>query len=82
LPFQHQQQTAAHDIAQSSVGLLPPQDFAQLPRQFPTAAVGVRRDELSQKIDLLAVDALPAVAPRFRHSHSMPELKAERKTFV
>src|SRR5277367_883875 len=41
-------------------------------------------DELSQECDLLAVDGLPAVAPRFRfrHNRSMPEINAERKLFV
>src|SRR5664280_41489 len=41
-------------------------------------------NELSQESDLVAIDRLPAVAPRlrFRHNRSMPEMKAERKAFV
>src|ERR1017187_8071482 len=41
-------------------------------------------NELSQESDLVAIDRLPAVAPRFRfrHNRSMPEMKAERKPFV
>jgi hypothetical protein len=41
-------------------------------------------DELSQESDLLTVDCLPTIAPRFRfrHNRSMPEMKAERKPFV
>src|ERR1035437_5831625 len=41
-------------------------------------------NELSQESDLVAIDRLPAVAPRFRfrHNRRMPEMKAERKAFV
>jgi hypothetical protein len=41
-------------------------------------------DELSQERDLVAVDGLPAVSPRFRFRHncSMPDKKTERKLFV
>src|ERR1039457_3878024 len=42
----------------------------------------MRPYELSQQSNLLAADLLPAVAPRFRHNRSMPEIKAERKLFV
>src|ERR1019366_1103131 len=58
--------------------------LAQLPRQLPTAAVGMLSNELSQESNLLTVDRLPAIAPRFRfrHNRSMPEMKAERKPFV
>src|SRR5580693_1878825 len=82
--LQHQQQTPAHHVAQRPVGLFPVQGLAQLPRQFPTAAVGMTPDELSQESDLLPIDGLPAVSPRFRFRHncSMPEIKAERKPFV
>src|ERR1035441_834919 len=41
-PLQQQQQTAANHVAQGAVGLFPPQGFAQLTRQLPTAAVGGR----------------------------------------
>src|SRR4030088_162966 len=53
-------------------------------RQLPTPAAGVLPDKLSQEIDLLTVDRLPAVAPcfRFRHNRRMPEMKAERKPFL
>jgi hypothetical protein len=81
-PLQQQQQTAADYVAQGAVGLFPPQGFAQLARQLPTATVGMRRDELPQKSELLSVDGLPAVAPRFRHNRSMPEKKSERKLFL
>jgi len=43
---QLQQQTAADHVAQGAVGLFPAQGFAQLARQLPTAAVGMRGDEL------------------------------------
>jgi hypothetical protein len=42
----------------------------------------MRSNELPQKRHLLAGNLLAAVAPRFPHGHSMPEKKAERKSFV
>src|SRR5438045_2217636 len=81
-PLQQQQQTAANDIAQRPVGLFPSQGFAQLPRQLPAAALGMRRDELPQKVHWFPADGLSAVAPRFRHTRSMPEIWAERKSFL
>src|ERR1017187_2576856 len=83
-PLQHQQQTPANHVAQCPVGLFPAQRLAQLPRQLPTAAVRMLSNELSQESNLLTVDRLPAIAPRFRfrHNRSMPEMKAERKPFV
>src|ERR1017187_6755953 len=77
-------QTPAHHVAQCAVGLFPAQRLAQLSRQLPTTAVGMLPNELSQKSNLLTVDRLTAIAPRFRfrHNRSMPEMKAERKPFV
>ena len=46
-PLQHQQQAAADHVAQRAVGLFPSQRLAQLPRQFPPAAVGMLPNELS-----------------------------------
>jgi hypothetical protein len=42
----------------------------------------MRPNELPQENNLLATDLLSAVAPRFRHNRSMPEMKSERKSFV
>src|SRR6266516_3826320 len=42
----------------------------------------MRPNELPQENNLLTTDFLSAVAPRFRHNRSMPENKAERKSFV
>src|SRR6266545_644522 len=42
----------------------------------------MRPNELPQENDLLATDLLAPVAPCFRHNRSMPEKKAERKSFV
>ena len=81
-PLQHQQEPAANHVPQCAVGLFPPQGFAQLPRQFPAAAGGMRRDELSQENDLLTADLLAAVAPRFPHNRSMTGKETERKGFV
>src|ERR1019366_454219 len=83
-PLQHQQQAAAYHVAQRSVGLFPAQGLAQLSRQLPTAAVGMLPNELPQEGNLLTVDRLSAIAPRFRfcHNRSMPEMKAEHKPFV
>ena len=53
----HQQQSAAHHIAQRAVGLLPLPGFAQLARQLPAAQLRMIWDELPDEEDLFAGDA-------------------------
>ena len=60
--MEHQQQSAAHHVAQRAVGLLPLPGFAELPRQLPAAQFRMICDELPDEGDLFAADVLAPVA--------------------
>src|ERR1017187_10487029 len=84
MPHPRERRSAPASRGSCALGLFPAQRLAQLPRQLPTAAVGMLSNELSQESNLFTVDRLPAIAPRFRFRHyrRMPEMKAERQPFV
>lgn len=81
-PVQHQQQAAAHHIAQGSVGLSPIPGFAEFGRQPSSTQAGVFGDELTEERYILLVDDSATVAIRDRHAISVPEFNLERKRFV
>jgi hypothetical protein len=81
-PVQHEQQAAAHHIAQGSVGLSPFPCFAEFGRQPSSTQAGVFGDEMSQERYILLVDGSATIAVRDRHAISVPEFNLERKRFA
>ena len=77
--MEHQQQSAAHHVAQRAVGLLPLPGFTQLPRQFPAAQLRMLCNQLPDEGNLFAGDLPAAIAMCGHLIRSMPETVSERK---
>jgi hypothetical protein len=78
--MEHQQQSAAHHVAQRAVGLLPLPCFAELPRQLPAAQLRMISNQFPDEEDLFAGDVPAPVAMCSHHLiRSVPEKVSERK---
>ncbi len=72
LPVQLQHQTPAYHVPECTVGLHPTPGFTQLPGESPAAVLGMLRDELPDKGDVLPRKFPTSVSNQRFHGQDIP----------